>query len=30
VYWAILLAFSVVFLISTWVVLVRRTRRATR
>jgi hypothetical protein len=30
VYWAILIAFAVVFLIGTWVVLVRTTRRATR
>ena len=30
VYWAILIAFSVVFLIGTWAVLVRTTRRAPR
>ena len=30
IYWAILIAFAVVFLIGTWVVLVRSTRRATR
>jgi hypothetical protein len=30
VYWAILVAFTVVFLVGTWVVLVRSTRRATR
>jgi hypothetical protein len=30
VYWAILMAFTVVFLVGTWVVLVRSTRRATR
>ena len=30
VYWAILIAFAVVFLVGTWLVLVRTTRRATR
>jgi len=30
VYWAILIAFTVIFLVGTWVVLIRTTRRATR
>jgi ABC-type multidrug transport system ATPase subunit len=30
IYWAILIAFAIIFLVGTWVVLVRSTRRATR
>jgi hypothetical protein len=30
IYWAILIAFAIIFLVGTWVVLVRSARRATR